>query len=325
MMGATQLINRRINNRTFAEIVNTAISRRRVLAGSLSGAVVAFWTSKGVKAYANERTQVIQDSLIGFRPVPVEKTVGDWPIISDDYQFQILIPRGDPITPGGPEYSVPNNATDQARQIGGGHDGMHYFPIQIGNGASSERGVLALNHEFVSTATLIGKPAPTNLDEVRVSQHAHGVSIIEIASIDGSWRTISSSHARRIHVNTPVKFSGPAANSDLLLTPAGNRPQGTLNNCSSGFTPWGTYLTCEENINGYFGVQKNMAWRLSESEVRYGFDAMGFGYFWHRFDPRFDLSNPDYLNESNRFGWVVEIDPFDANQVPVKRTALGRF
>ena len=182
-----------------------------------------------------------------------------------------------------------------------------------------------MNHEFVLTPTLIGKPTPTNLDEVRVLQHAHGVSIVEIARINGSWRTVPSSYARRIHVNTPVKFGGPTANSDLLLTPAGNKPQGTLNNCSSGFTPWATYLTCEENFNGYFGVQKNTAWQSSESEDRYGFNAMGFSYFWHRFDPRFDLSNPDYLNESNRFGWIVEIDPFDVNQVPVKRTALGRF
>ena len=101
-------------------------------------------------------------------------------------------------------------------------------------------------------------------------------------------------------------------------------PLGTVNNCSNGYTPWGTYLTCEENFNGYFGwLDPNFA--PSEEQERYGFEEEGFGYGWHQFDARFDLSNPDFVNEENRFGWVVEIDPMDPTQTPVKRTGLGRF
>jgi secreted PhoX family phosphatase len=124
-------------------------------------------------------------------------------------------------------------------------------------------------------------------------------------------------------VNTPVAFSGPAANSPLLQTPAGNAPKGTVNNCSNGYTPWGTYLTCEENFNGYFGATDS--WTPTTAQARYGFSNGGFGYGWENYDARFDLSKAEYKNEDNRFGWVVEIDPMDASQTPVKRTALGRF
>jgi secreted PhoX family phosphatase len=147
---------------------------------------------------------------------------------------------------------------------------------------------------------------------------------VEIRRNDaGTWATVASPRARRIHVNTPVTFSGPVAGHPLLDNAANNAPLGTVNNCSNGETPWGTYLTCEENFNGYFGANGNFV--ATPEQDRYGFSDNGFGYGWHLFDERFDLTNPDYANEQHRFGWVVEIDPMDASQTPVKRTALGRF
>ncbi len=145
--------------------------------------------------------------------------------------------------------------------------------------------------------------------------------------VTSRWVQSVNNKSRRITVNTPVIFSGPAKNSPLLINPINNSPAGTLNNCGAGYTPWGTYLSCEENINGYFGASEGMAFdkRLSPEQQRYGFDSEGFGYGWEKFDPRFDLSNSNYVNESHRFGWVVEIDPYDHDSVPVKRTALGRF
>jgi hypothetical protein len=166
---------------------------------------------------------------------------------------------------------------------------------------------------------------PESLDEVRTSQHAHGVGVLELRRTRGfgKWETVRGHLARRIHVNSPVTFSGPAAGHPLLENANGNVPLGTANNCAYGVTPWGTYLTCEENFNGYFGTE-DPNWVPTGAQRRYGFSSGGFGYHWHLFDRRFDLADPDHANEHNRFGWIVEIDPFDPTQTPVKRTALGR-
>jgi len=254
---------------------------------------------------------------------------GPTPSISSDYQYEVLIPWGTPLEPHGPEFSYPPTADDQAQQIGIGHDGMTFFAHRDRYGRQSNRsGMLAINHEFGRTTHVLGKPLPESIEEVRTMQHAHGVSVVAISKSrrNGGWRTRDSRDARRIHVNTPMAFSGPVAKSDLLKTPNGNIPLGTVNNCSNGETPWGTYLTCEENFNGYFGASnRETAWVASPKQERYGFSEEGFGYGWHLFDRRFDLSDPDYVNEENRFGWIVEIDPFDATQTPTKRTALGRF
>ncbi|MGD2117886.1 MAG: PhoX family phosphatase [Chromatiales bacterium] len=327
-------------NKPFAEILQANMSRRKVLAGGLALGVASFlpatasahkgWGWDDDKKHSWKRRH---NRLIGFEPVPVAEGNGPWPTISDDYQFEVFIPWGDPIEPGGPEYQWPPKAADQAEQIGIGHDGMAFFPMDehrkgwfgFHNApqACNHHGMLAINHEFGRNSHVLGKNTPESIEDVRASQHAHGVSLVEIKrSRHGKWTTVKSKNARRIHANTPMAFSGPVAGHDLLKTPNGNIPLGTVNNCSSGPTPWGTYLTCEENFNGYFGA--NGAVSLSEEQQRYGFSPFS-GYGWHMFDRRFDLSDPDYKNEENRFGWVVEIDPFDATQKPVKRTGLGRI
>ncbi|MGH9005621.1 MAG: PhoX family protein, partial [Acidimicrobiia bacterium] len=98
---------------------------------------------------------------------------------------------------------------------------------------------------------------------------------------------------------------------------------GTINNCANGYTPWGTYLTCEENFNNYFAHADDPAANDKTSLAgRYGIGARP-EYRWFEFDARFDAkANP---NEPNRFGWVVEIDPTDPDSTPAKRTALGRL
>jgi uncharacterized protein len=335
-------VSNRSNNRTFEDVLRARMSRRNVLAKSAALSATGFLAALAgnkVLTQAAEAATGSQSGAVGeaagtaiaqarrplfnFPAVPPEVAGGPEPAISSAYQYDVLIPWGTPIQPGGPEYTGdPNSrptAAQQAQQVGLGHDGMWFFPIGRGN----DHGMLAVNLEYGTNPHVMGKAAPTSLEDVRLSQHAHGVAVVEIKRTNGKWQVVRSNKARRIHVNTPVTFSGPAANSALLQTPAGNAPLGTVNNCANGYTPWGTYLTCEENFNGYFGAAGT--WNRTEAQARYGFSAGGFGYGWHQFDPRFNLANPSYRNEENRFGWVVEIDPMDASQTPVKRTALGRF
>jgi len=159
-------------------------------------------------------------------------------------------------------------------------------------------------------------------------QNLQGVSVFEIEETAEGWKVVvDSPFNRRITHNTPMKISGPAAGHDLMKTeadPSGILSLGTMNNCGSGKTPWGTFLTCEENFNGYFGATGDMPTdeKIAGGYTRYGIAAEG-RYGYEKFDARFDVSkNP---NEPHRAGYVVEIDPADASSTPVKRTALGRF
>jgi secreted PhoX family phosphatase len=212
------------------------------------------------------------------------------------------------------------------------NDGMHFFPFDeparfaVGGRAtpSSRRGLLVSNHEYTDDGLLHQDGQRTwTADKVRKSQAAHGVSVIEVLFDGSTWRVIRPSrYARRITAYTPMAVSGPAAGHPLLRTaadPAGQRILGTFNNCAHGYTPWGTYLTCEENFNGYFAN----AGTIPADQRRYGVSATGAGYRWHEHDERFDAAR--HPNEVNRFGWVVEIDPFNPTAIPVKRTALGRI
>lgn len=314
----------RSSNRPFEDVVAHRLSRRAMLGGSL--ATMATMIAAGPAAAAGKSEQGGSKrrgskgggNLVDFATIPLN--FGDRPAISPDYDFSILIPWGTPINSSGPAFSWPQtSAADQEAQIGIGHDGMWFFA----ENGSNDSGWLAINHEFGRTTHVLGKAAPESLEDVRIMQAAHGNSVVKIArNADGTWGVVDDGANRRITVNTPVTFSGPAAGSPLLDNPAGNAPAGTLNNCANGYTPWGTYLTCEENFNGYFG--STGGWTASEEQARYGFNDVGFGYEWFQFDPRFDLANADYVNEGNRFGWIVEYDPRDPDTPPVKRTALGR-
>ena len=197
---------------------------------------------------------------------------------------------------------------------------MEYFPLD----KNPRHGLLAINHEYTDDGLLHSDGMLTwTADKVRKAQAAHGVSVIEVIERAGVWRVMPNSrYARRITASTPMQFSGPAAGHALLKTaadPEGMRPLGTLNNCAAGQTPWGTFLTCEENWNGYFAAGDKPA----PDQARYGMGAKGFGYRWHEFDERFNAVK--HPNEAHRFGWVVEIDPQDPTQTPIKRTALGRI
>jgi hypothetical protein len=294
---------------------------------------------KAVPAAAHGRRSF--KPLLGFPGVGV--STADTVIVPEGYTAEVLIAWGDPIADG-PEFEpdASNSADDQAKQWGMHNDGLVYFPIH-----GSQHGLLAQNNEYADEG-LMFPDGVTNWDAEKTNKslNAHGVSIIEIKRADHGqhhghhrrrWRSHGSAknsdwhvvrhskYARRITGQTPMRIGGPAAGDDRLKTiddPTGTEVLGTLNNCAMGFTPWGTYLTCEENFNGFFFRTTSPDSR-STLEKRYGIAHANSGFRWHTTHARFNADL--YLNETNRFGWVVEIDPFDPHSTPVKRTALGRL
>jgi uncharacterized protein len=262
--------------------------------------------------------------LIGFKSVPLSTL--DRVVVPEGYTAQVMAPWGDPVGLAGnmPAFKgdATNTAAEQEAQLGMHHDGIHYFPMADG-AEGNKRGLLVMNHEYTDDGMLHADGMKTwNADKVKKAQAAHGVSVIEVRETAGTWEVVRPSRfARRFTANTPMTIAGPAAGHALVKTAAdttGTRALGTLNNCGSGITPWGTYLTCEENFIGYFSGGDT----LSEHERRWGLRKGGWGYRWHEHDERFDATkNP---NEPNRFGWIVEIDPMDPTAAPIKRTALGR-
>jgi uncharacterized protein len=295
-------------NQTFDEVVR---ARRALLKGGLGLAIAA--ALPGCATHAPPRR-------LGFTPIAPSSE--DSLRVPPEYEARVLFRWGDPVgaSAGMPEFRMDasNSAADQALQAGMHHDGMHYFPLR-----GSEHGLLAMNHEYLDEGLLFPDgQAAWSAEKVLKAQHAVGVSVIEVVLKEGRWQVVRpSKYARRVTARTPCRISGPAGGHALMRTAAdaqGRTVLGTYNGCAHGWTPWGTYLTCEENWHVNF-VQRGAP---SPEQRRYGI-GRGRGYRWEEYDPRFNAAL--HPNEPNRFGWIVEIDPFDPASVPVKRTALGRI
>jgi secreted PhoX family phosphatase len=298
-------------------------ARRTVLRGSLGLAAAALYgpLAAGCAATAMRETPQALAPSIGFKGIPVG--LGDKLVVPEGYMASVIAAWGEPVGVAGnmPAWKGDGSHTsaEQAVQMGMHHDGIHYFPLE---GNSSARGLLAMNHEYTDDGLLhTGGMSAWSAEKVKKAQAAHGISVIEVALKGDGWEMVRPSrYARRFTASTPFAIGGPCAGHPMMRTaadPEGKLALGTFNNCASGMTPWGTYLSGEENWMGYFGCGDNP----SAHHKRWGARKTGF-YRWDEFDERFDaVNNP---NEPNRHGWVVEIDPFDPTSTPVKRTALGR-
>ncbi len=310
------------DNTSFGEVLQARLSRRGVMRTGTVAAAAGFFGASVAAAPAEAshgRPGKPGKPLLGFKAVA--PNTADAITVPEGYTARVLIPWGTPLRSNGPAWrkDATNTAAEQAQQIGMHHDGMSFFPDPGFFG--SHRGLLVLNHEYVDTVLLYPDgDAVVTPEKVDKALAGHGVSVVSIEKRHGAWRLVDSRYNRRVTGKTPVLFSGPVSAAHPAL--AANGPaQGTLNNCSNGHTPWGTYVTCEENWNGYFGTTQ-AGWTPTPEMARYGVAASN-PYRWHTVDARFDLAaNP---KEINRFGWVVEIDPRDPHSPPIKRTALGRI
>ena len=329
----------------FDEVVDQAMSRRGFL-----GAALAFGSGAAAMGTGTLLSSVSAQASVASRfafealPIATDFTIH----VPAGYKWAPMVRYGDPLFSDAPAFSQTNALpVDKANRVFGENtDGMELFDID-------GHEVIAVNHEYVNLAVNLPERAalveaentqakaealakgeeapkskrvmPGSAVEVQTIQNLQGVAVFEVARSENGWSAVvDSPFNRRITHLTEIAISGPAAGHDLLKTdadPTGTKVLGTMNNCGSGRTPWGTYLTCEENFNGYFG-STDESFERPEDFKRYGIGLSG-RYAYETFDARYDISqNP---NEPLRHGYITEIDPSDPNSVPVKRTGLGRF
>ena len=323
---------------TIGAVIARRYSRREMMAGSLgvAAATVLFGEAALVASSGPAKA-----NSAGFAFRELEAAVAATHGVAEGYEAEILIAWGDPLFDGVKPFDAKSlTADDQAKRFGYNNDYIAFFPLNPQN----TRGLLCVNHEYTSPevmfAALGGRPdrndfAKMTAAHTDIEMAAHGVSVVEIALVDGRWRSLTSSPLNRsITAATQMTVDGPAAGHARLKTaadPQGLAILGTINNCVGGQTPWGTYLTAEENFHGYFWTEekgpdgkrktKGLGGAQQKSYERYGVPSNW--YSWGRHVERFNIDKEP--NEPNRFGWIVEIDPSDPRSRPVKHTALGRF
>ncbi|MFC1137880.1 PhoX family phosphatase [Pasteurella multocida] len=318
------------DNCLMSDVMKVNLSRRKILQfGGAMGAIALLPDAFGSRsAFANpsQPLQIRKITNLTFTSIPF--STEDRVIVPKGYSAKAFYAWGDPVglENNNPQFKVDasNSAEEQAAQAGMNHDGMAYFPFaEYGN----EHGLLVMNHEYIDNGLLFPDGDKTwSLDKVKKSQNAMGISVIEIKKVNQQWEVVRpSKYARRITPHTPMRLTGPAKHNELMKTvadPLGELVLGTMQNCANGETPWGTYLTCEENWSDIFVRESGDFTKLDK---RYGImkKEKEDKYRWNEFDERFNTDK--HPNEPHRFGWVVEIDPFDPNSTPVKHTALGRF
>ncbi len=331
------------DNEYFGDVVRGGISRRGLLrTGAAAVAVAGSGTALGTGAAAAHAPShgPKPPALTGLEPPeygrPVTFTaVGgndlDNVIVPNGYDWSVTIAWGEPVERDAPPFDFDNqSAAAQRGQFGYNADFVAVLPL----GRRFDRALLWVNHEYTNENLMFhgwsGAESAT-VEQLRISMAAHGGSIVEIERVGdtGEWRRVDRPrrYNRRIHAGTAFTVDGPAAGSALLRTaadPDGTSVRGMLNNCAGGVTPWGTILTGEENFHQYFGATADVTDpTTAERYERYGIrTTAGTSRAWERADQRFDVAAEP--NEPNRFGWVVEVDPYDPDSTPRKHSALGR-
>ncbi len=322
-------------NEDFRSIASAVFSRRALFGlGATAAVAVAVGVGRGAPVSAPGAAGIGGAGIpsgrpgragLAFRPIAPVPAEVDAMTVPDGYAWKPIIRWGDPLFSRTPAFDLAGQTPEaQAEQFGYNCD---YLDIVAD--PSGKTGVLVNNHEYVNPQLMF--PPTQDASELRrrgdVYKAAQGMSVVDIRrrKVGEPWSyVVDGGRNRRITVETRFELTGPAAGSDLLKTsadPEGRWVHGTLGNCAGGTTPWGTILSGEENFNGYF------AWAAdTPQQKRYSASSTtSTSTGWEKYDPRFDAHNPDYVNEPNRFGYIVEIDPQNASSTPRKHTAMGRF
>ena len=348
------------SNPSFDQVLSVRMSRRGLLRSSGAASIAAVLGSFGLAACGSDDDDgpaQANETLLGF--TAVAKSVADAFTVPTGYTASVLIAVGDPLFDGVSDYKNDGTDTDYDKRCGEWHDGMEYFGLSAAGArddAGSDRGLLGINHEWVTQTFLHPNgptPAPRPAAEVDIETACMGVSVVEIAKGAGGKMAYvkGSPFNRRITTLTEIEFAGPVRGYARLKTKFstdGTKTRGTVNNCGTGKTPWGTMLTGEENWASFFArnAGDNLLRTANENVAfaRYGKSVTttagsSQAYAWNTVASgedkyvRWNTSvtgvstdgTDDYRNEFNGQGWVTEIDPYSATSVVRKRTAMGRM
>jgi secreted PhoX family phosphatase len=342
-------------NPSFDKVLDARLSRRSILRGGVGTAATALLGGWSVAACGGDDDPASASTTIdklAFAAVP--KSLADAVVVPAGYTATVMYALGDPLNAATPAYRNDGTDTDFEHRAGDHHDGMEYFGLSADgtrrDADSSERGLLVMNHEaltdnFLHVNGSSARPRPAGESDKEIP--AHGVSVVEVRKTGGKFGYVqASAFNRRVTPLTPVQIGGPLRGNALMKTkydPSGNTTRGTINNCGTGQTPWGSFLTGEENWAGYFTrgaaddaaradksvVSLNRYGRAQGADSRHGWETSGADDKYARWDiSRSGASadgSDDYRNELNGQGYITEIDPYDAGAPVKKRSALGRF
>ncbi len=338
--------NTRLNDLVEARLSRREAIKRLAKASAASAALSVPFASLSACAADTHEKSTSQATLTFHE---IEHHYDETHHVAEGYDASVLISWGDVLL-GDPSPFDPGTLTaeSQSLRFGYNNDFVAYLPLPLGSN-NSDHGLLCVNHEFPSADLMFpgyrsrreAAPKMTQA-QAEIEQQAVGFSILEIKREQDGWEVVDDSpYARRISATTPMTLSGPVAGHRRVQTsadPQGVTPIGTLGNCAGGMTPWGTVLTGEELFADFFwGDATELPPEERRSLGTYGGGGIGLNdaygaiasaqqrtlYSWYRFDKRFDVAHEP--RESNRFGYLVEIDPYDPASVPKKRSALGRF
>ncbi len=321
-------------------LITLRLSRRTVLGGGLAVAAI------GVTPWRSALAMGVSSLAFEELPHGLDAELH----VANGYDAQVLLRWGDPVYTDAPAFDpMRQTAAAQERQFGFNNDFVAFMPLPPLS-KKANHGLLCVNHEFtnaimmfpglisalqaklegmagVTAQSLTGGMPELSREQVDIEMAAHGHSVVEIKLQDGAWKPVADSpfNRRLTMLSTAMRLSGPAAGHKRLKTsadPTGALVTGALNNCAGGVTPWGTVLIAEENFHFYFAGDPQ-ATPEARNHKRYGVNPEKIRFQWARYHDRFNVEKEP--NEPNRFGWVVELDPYNPRAMPVKRTALGRF
>ena len=349
-------------NPTFDAVLDARLSRRGLLRGGVGSVGTAVLAGFGVTACGGSDDPVVEPpaapKLLGFGAVP--KSLADNVLVPAGYTASVLFALGDPMAAGVAAYKNDGTDGDFDKRAGDHHDGMEWFGLGADgkrNDSATERGLLAINHEATTDEKLSSHflhadggttSLPRPAAEIDKETAIHGIAVIEVAKTGGKWGYVQNSAQNfRLTALSAIEIAGPARGNAQMVTkysPTGTTTRGTLNNCGTGKTPWGTFLTGEENWFGYFtrsaaddaarGNDKSVTalkryGRNQGAASRHGWESGGADDKYQRWNisktgTSADGSD-DYRNEMNGMGYIVEIDAYDKTRMAKKRTGLGRF